>query len=63
MAFTHILQAHLSDFFNIFRIVEVSMKEIVGIMMAAFCLLFVISAVSANETGFTLGIYGNANMD
>ena len=44
-------------------IIEASMKEIIDIMMVAFCLLFVISAVSANETGFTLGIYGNANMD
>jgi len=44
-------------------IIEASMKKIIDIMMVAFCLLFVISAVSANETGFSLGIYGNANMD
>jgi len=31
------------------------MKEIIDIMMVAFCLLFVISAVSANETGLRYG--------
>lgn len=39
------------------------MKEIAGIKAAALSLLIVITAASAAETDFTLGIYGNANMD
>lgn len=39
------------------------MKEIAGIIAAALSLLIVITAASAAETDFTLGIYGNANMD
>jgi len=39
------------------------MKEIVSITVAAVYLLLLITAASAAESDFVLGIYGNANMD